>query len=95
MDNSETHFLQIPFAISYSDHEDNSGNFIQMLLVTISLFLLVIFGKKFNKNILIVTLTMVVGFILLSVLLKWNPWLSRFASTVFYVGLCHNYSDSE
>lgn len=86
INNHEDNFLNSEFRIAYSSHEDDAGNFTHIILITISLFLLLPFGKKLDKNVLTVGIIVIVSFALLAVLLKWNPWLSRLHTPVFMLG---------
>lgn len=84
--NPNLNFLNISFRIQYSDHEDDAGNFIHILLSTICLFLVLRYKGENRKEVLIAALTIVFGFVLFSGLLKWNPWLSRLHTPFFMLG---------
>ena len=86
LNNPDSSYLEIPFNIQYSDHEDNAGNFTQALLLTICLFLVLRFEGKNRKKVLVAAFTIIFGFILFSGLLKWNPWMSRFHLPFFMLG---------
>ncbi len=86
LNNPNSNLLDIPFRVSYSDDEVDAGNFFQIILLTISLFLIFSFRNKNRKNVLVAAFTLVFGFILFSGLLKWNPWLSRLHLPFFMLG---------
>lgn len=84
--NNEANFMGASFAMVYSNHEDDAGNFILIILITIAILSLIILRKKFDKNVFIAAVTLVFGFLLLSILLRWNPWLSRLHTPLFMLG---------
>ncbi len=86
LNNPDSSYLEIPFNIQYSDHEDDAGNFTHILLLTICLFLVLRFEGKNRKRVLVAAFTIIFGFILFSALLKWNPWMSRFHTPFFMLG---------
>ena len=86
LNNPDSSFLEIPFRIGYTDDEADAGNFIQILLLTICLILVLRYKGKNRKEVLVAAFTIVFGFILFSGLLKWNPWLSRLHLPFFMLG---------
>ena len=86
LNNPNSNFLEIPFRIGYSDDEVDAGNFIQILLLTICLFLVLRYKGENRKKVLMATFTIIFGFILSAGLLKWNPWMSRLHTPFFMLG---------
>lgn len=86
LNNPDSSFLEINFAVRYSDHEDSTGNFIHILLLTICLLLAFWYKGEDREKVFITAFIIIGGFILFSCLLKWNPWLSRLHTPFFMFG---------
>lgn len=74
------------YAINYSTHEDGAGNFVHILLITLALplvFLVRIDDKKYLYG---AAFSVLLGFILFSLLLKWQMWASRLQMPLFLLG---------
>jgi len=83
----DTVFQGTDFKINYLINEDESGNFIHFILLTITLVLLLFSWKKNASNINIYVITVLLSIILFSGLLKWQPWGTRLELPIFSLGI--------
>jgi len=65
-------------------HEDTSGNPIHLLLICISLFYILL-SKRMHNSAIIVTYTglIIAGYLLFSLVIRWQPWGSRLQLPLF------------
>jgi 4-amino-4-deoxy-L-arabinose transferase-like glycosyltransferase len=75
------------FAIPFTNNEDSAGNPVHLLLLTAAIFLVFISFRKRKPIELITVASIVVGFVLFCVLLKWNVWVSRIHLPLFCLGI--------
>lgn len=72
------------FQIAQSFDEDTAGNFYHTILLTFGIFYVLFLSlKKRNNTALICAFSIVGGFLLLCVFLKWNIWISRIHLPLF------------
>ncbi len=83
----DTVFLGTDFNIKYLINEDESGNFIHFILLTITLILLLFSWKKNAPYINVYVVTVFFSIILFSGLLKWQPWGTRLELPIFSLGI--------
>ena len=74
------------YAINYSTHEDSAGNFVHILLITLALPLIFLIRLDDKKNIYGIVFSILLGFTLFSLLLKWQMWASRLQMPLFFLG---------
>ena len=86
LNNPDSSFLETLFKIQYSNHEDDAGNFVHILLLTICMLFVLNYDGENRKKVFIAAFTIIFGFALFSSLLKWNPWLSRLHTPFFMLG---------
>ena len=74
--------------IAFSKHEDYAGNFLHFWVLAFSLLGIVLFGRRFQLSTptVYLALTIVLGMIFYSSLLRWDPWASRRYTTLFMLG---------
>lgn len=83
----ETVFQGAEFKIQYLINEDESGNFIHFILLTIALVILLISWKKNDPILNIYAISVLFSIILFSGLLKWQPWGTRLQLPIFSLGI--------
>jgi len=83
----DTVFQGTDFKIKYLINEDESGNFIHFILLTISLVLLLVSWKRNAPNINVYVITLLLSIILFSGLFKWQPWGTRLELPIFSLGI--------
>ena len=72
------------FAIYYSTREDIVGNFFHFVLITVSILIFFITSqRKKAPDLMNYCLTLVGGFLLFALYLKWQPWHSRLHLPLF------------
>ncbi|HJV66349.1 MAG TPA: glycosyltransferase family 39 protein [Geomonas sp.] len=69
-------FIMLPALVRY--HEDYAPNPLHMLLVMVSAGFLLVRWKKVPRQMLLFAAAGMAGFLLLSLFLKWTPYLSRY-----------------
>jgi hypothetical protein len=83
----ETVFEGTEFKIQYLINEDESGNFLHFLLITLTLILLLFSWNKNDRYINVYIFTVLFSIILFSGLLKWQPWGTRLQLPIFSLGI--------
>lgn len=84
LNNPETTFMDFPFNIRYSRHEDIAGNLIHMLIALLSLTLLPILWHRGHHRITIwYSIGIMIAAVLYCWILKWQPWASRLHTPLF------------
>jgi hypothetical protein len=87
LNDERTTFPGTKFGIQFYLHEDHSGNFFHLILIifTFMVFLLSFRKKPESTNALvgIYAVCIIGGFAILSLLIKWNPWNSRYHLPLF------------
>ena len=89
LNDSRTTFQATKFQIPWSQHEDNTGNFVHLILFAVAVFYYFIFlrHKKYdNNNMVYYAASVITAFIMLCALIKWNPWNSRYHLPLFVLG---------
>ncbi len=76
------------FDIIYSTHEDRAGNFVHILLITIALLLIFLIRGDNRRYIYGAAFSVAFGYVLFSLLLKWQIWGSRLQMPLFMLGAC-------
>jgi 4-amino-4-deoxy-L-arabinose transferase-like glycosyltransferase len=74
------------FEINYSTHEDSAGNFVHLLLITLAVLLVFFIRGDDRRYLYGLGFSIVFGFILFSLLLKWQIWGSRLQMPLFMLG---------
>lgn len=77
-----------PFDVVYLTHEDRAGNLVHLLLITIALLLLFLIRGQNRRDIYGAAFAVVFGYVLFSLLLKWQIWGSRLQMPLFMLGAC-------
>lgn len=83
----DTVFQGTDFKIKYLINEDESGNFIHFILLSITLVLLLFSWKKNAPNINAYLITVFLSIFLFSGFLKWQPWGTRLELPIFSLGI--------
>ncbi len=75
-------------SITFSKLELNAGNFLHFWVLSVSMLGVVLLGRRFQFSALTVYLAVaiVLGMILYSSLLRWDPWASRRHTPLFMLG---------
>jgi 4-amino-4-deoxy-L-arabinose transferase-like glycosyltransferase len=76
------------FEVKYSTHEDHAGNFVHILLITLALLLIFWVRGDERRYLYGAAFTIVFGYVLFSLLLKWQIWGSRLQLPLFMLGAC-------
>jgi 4-amino-4-deoxy-L-arabinose transferase-like glycosyltransferase len=84
--NPDSTWLENEFRITYSTHEDSTGNFIHILLITLVLPVILLIRTDEKKYIYGAVFSILSGFILLALLLKWQIYGSRLQMPLFLLG---------
>ena len=84
--NPNSTWLENEFAVTYSTHEDLAGNFVHILLITLTLLLIFFVKDDEKKYIYGIVFTILLGFLLFSALLKWQIWSARLQLPLFMLG---------
>lgn len=75
------------FFIVYSAHEDRVGNFVHLWLITFALLgVFLVRNKTGTKYVYGLAFSVAFGFLLFSILLKWQIWGSRLQMPLFMLG---------
>ena len=72
---SNTTIARVPNTFSY--HEDTTQNFFHLILLILSVLLFILYRFSEKKKLTFYLLAIILGFLLFSVYLKWQPWNSR------------------
>ncbi len=86
LNNPDSTWLDNKFGVSYSTNEDLAGNFLHILLLSLSLLLIPLFCGNHRKYLFLIAFSVVIGFFLYSLLLKWQIWASRLQTPLFMLG---------
>ncbi len=84
--NPDSTWLENEFRITYSLHEDKTGNFYHILLITVALFFVLLIRTNETKYIYGAVFSILAGFILLATVLKWQIYGSRLQLPLFLLG---------
>lgn len=84
--NPDSTWLDNDFAVNFSTHEDLAGNFVHILLITIALFSIFLVRGEEKKYIYGIAFTIILGFLLISAVLKWQIWTARLQLPLFMLG---------
>ncbi|MBX7173197.1 MAG: glycosyltransferase family 39 protein [Pyrinomonadaceae bacterium] len=77
------------FSVSLSFQEEYAGNPLHIILLTFSFVFLIslVFKKDEQKsNLITLSLSILLSFVFICAVLKWNPWLSRIHNPLFFLG---------
>jgi Dolichyl-phosphate-mannose-protein mannosyltransferase len=84
--NPDSTWLENEFRITYSTHEDSTGNFIHIILITLVLPIILLIRADEKKYIYGAVFSILSGFVLLALLLKWQIYGSRLQMPLFLLG---------
>ena len=87
LDDPRTTFPNYRYLAYYWPHEDHAGNPVHFILISISVLFLVITYKRLNANELLIVLALIISVIGFSLMLKWQPWVSRLHTPMFLIGI--------
>ena len=92
LNNPDSTWLDNKFDV-FSVHEDSANNSLQLILITLALILAIFIKSENRKWLFSLVFSIVLGFIIYSLLLKWQVWASRLQLPllcwgVFYSQLC-------
>jgi 4-amino-4-deoxy-L-arabinose transferase-like glycosyltransferase len=77
-----------PFDVTSLTHEDRAGNLVHVLLITIVLSLIFLIRGDERRYLYGAVFAIVFGYVLFSLLLKWQVWGSRLQLPLFMLGTC-------
>jgi hypothetical protein len=86
--NKETTFdTSVHYKTKFSTHEGSAGNILILLSFVVTSFLFLSFHKKFDdkKEIIYFVICIICGFVLYSLVFKWQVWASRLLLPLFLV----------
>jgi 4-amino-4-deoxy-L-arabinose transferase-like glycosyltransferase len=84
VNDQRTTFLHTKFNILFSFHEGFAGNLVHLVLILLSVFLFLIMRKQMKSFKLgYYPISLALGFILICLYIKWNPWNSRYHLPLF------------
>lgn len=86
LSNPDSTWLNNKFEVFFSTHEDSANNPLHILLITLSLLILPFLWHPNRKYLLCLVFSIIVGFLLYSLLLKWQLWASRLQLPLFILG---------
>ena len=84
--NPDSTWMKNEFKIRYSTHEDVTGNFLHILLITLALPFVLLIRSSEKKYIYGAIFSILSGFILLAMVLKWQIYGSRLQMPLFFLG---------
>lgn len=84
--NPDSTWMNNKFNVTFSTHEDSANNPLHLLLITLALLILPFLKGKDRKYIICLVFSVFIGFILYSLLLKWQIWASRLQLPLFILG---------
>jgi len=87
LDDPRTTFPNYRYLAYYWPHEDHAGNSVHFILISVSVFSLVIAYKRLKANELLIVLALIISVIGFSFMLKWQPWVSRLHTPLFLIGI--------
>ena len=84
LNNPKTTFSGTSFIIRFDYHEDVAGNLLHMLIIIIgAVSLPLLWSKGLYRNTIWYSISIIIGVILYSLLLSWQPWASRLHTPFF------------
>lgn len=87
INNPDSTLLGQSFFIVQTKHEDSAGNMIHIFLLSLSLLFAFYYrGAEEKQRVIIASLTIIAGFFIFCVFLKWQPWASRLQIPLFMLG---------
>jgi len=89
VDNANVNYLNTKYGIWYRIDEDAAGNLIHLLLFIAGVVVLFKLLKKFANKILLIfyLVALVTGYLLFSLVFKWQPWQSRLDLPFFLLAI--------
>lgn len=84
--NPDSTHLNMPFNVGYSEHEDDAGNVVHIILLTICLLASFFYRGDEKKIVVLISLSILAGFLLFCSLLMWQPWATRLHLPLFMLG---------
>jgi len=86
IDNPQSTFQGSKFELSFSINEDEAGNGLHLILITLAILILP-WLKTDNKNELIIfKVAFLFSILLFSLIFKWQPWGGRLQTPIFLLG---------
>jgi hypothetical protein len=86
LNNPDSSYLGHEFYIPNTVHEDTVGNMLQIILLSIACLAAFACARNQRRTVLISALSIIAGFTIYCVLLRWQPWASRLHLPLFMLG---------
>lgn len=86
VNDSRTTFGDTKFTVSFNQHVDSAGNFVHFILFALAALYYFFFLRRKKYKVGYYAISVVAAFIILCVLIKWNPWNSRYHLPMFILG---------
>ena len=84
--NPASTFQNSEFELTYNINEDESGNNLHFILLSIGMVLYAFLPNQRNRERTIYLLMIVLSIILFSLAFKWQPWIARLQTPIFFLG---------
>jgi len=86
MDNPESTFQGSQFELSFSINEDDAGNGLHLILITLAILILPWLKSDNKKELIIYEAALIFSILLFSLVFKWQPWGGRLQTPIFLLG---------
>jgi len=88
LNNPDSTYLayKIKFEIPQTVNEDNAGNLIHTILLTLACFAAFGCAGEERRTVFITAVSIVGGFVIFCIVLRWQPWASRLHLPLFMIG---------
>lgn len=86
LNNPDSTYLGHEFYIPQALHEDSVGNMLQIILLTVACLAAFACARTERRTVLTTAVSIIGGFVIYCVVLRWQPWASRLQLPLFMLG---------